>query len=40
MQEIDIVIDGIYLESIKIDLNECEVNGGMGETNIFGRRVR
>lgn len=40
IEEVDHVADGIYLESVKVDLNKYVINGGMGLANIFGRRVQ
>lgn len=40
--EIDPGRDGICIESVKVELNKCDIyiNGEMGRANIYGRRVQ
>lgn len=39
-EDMDSVKDEIYIDSVRVDLRKCDVNGGMGVPNIFGRYIQ
>ncbi len=39
-EEIDPIVDAIYIKSVKVNLNKYDVNGGLGVANLYGRHVQ